>query len=154
MSLNPVLTQVLSLITVSLFSGVLLFIAFVLVRSWRTATPEDFLQWMSAHFFRFPKIMVPLNLLALLTSIAALAMSWSALPSSHLPLVLGIMFLLACTVTYPIYFAGANEAFLSKSVDLSDIPSAIENWSNWHWTRTVLALISAGFIGWTILRSI
>ena len=55
--------ELLATIALSLFVGALIFIAFVMVKFWRSTEPENFFTWMSLHFFRFPKIMVPLNLL-------------------------------------------------------------------------------------------
>ena len=91
--------------------------------------------------------MVPLNLLSLLTVAAALTLSWQPSPISRLPLSLSLFFLLACSITFPIYFGKANEEFVTKSVELADLPSKIAIWSNWHWFRTGLSFISTIFVG-------
>ncbi|MGC1306992.1 MAG: anthrone oxygenase family protein [Phormidesmis sp.] len=145
-----ILFQLLAIVASSAFVGALLFVAFVVVKFWRAAKPSDFLQWMSEHFFRFPTIMVPLNVLSLLAIISALALSWQPSPASRLPLGLGLLFLLACSITFPIYFVKANEAFVTKAVELDDVSSKIAVWSNWHWFRTGLALISTIFVGWAL----
>ena len=149
-----ILLELLATIASSIFVGALIFIAFVMVRFWRSAEPGDFLEWMSIHFFRFPKIMVPLNLLSLLTIAAALILSWQPSPASRLPLSFSLFFLLACSITFPIYFGKANEEFVTKSVELVDVPSKIAIWSSWYWFRTGLAFISTIFVGWSLIRPV
>ena len=146
--------ELLATITSSLFVGALIFIAFVIVKFWRSAKPNDFLTWMSLYFFRFPKIMVPLNLLSLLAIAAALIVSWQPNPAIRLPLSLSLFFLLACSITFPIYFAKANEEFVTKSVEIADLPSKIVVWSNWHWFRTGLAFISTILVGWSLIKPV
>ena len=78
--------NLLSVITLSLFSGAFLFIALVVVKFWQAAAPEDFLNWMSDNFFRFPTLMVPLNMIALVLTIAACGTAWKSQPSNRLAL--------------------------------------------------------------------
>lgn len=144
--------QVLTLIVLSLYSGALLFIAVAVVNFWQAAEPSMFLSWMNENFFRFPTIMIPLNMVSLLMLIVALATAWKSSPSSRLPLILGLISLFICTITFPIYFAGANAEFLSQTMDLGDISAKIAIWSNWHWFRTGLAILSIVFVSWALLN--
>jgi hypothetical protein len=146
------LFQVLALIALSLFSGALLFVAVVVIKIWQAEEPNTFLSWMSESFFRFPTIMVPLNLISLLMIIAALVTSWRSNPNNRLPLVLGLMSLLTCTITFPVYFASANAEFVTHAINLNDVAEKIKIWSNWHWFRTGLALLSICFISWALLN--
>ncbi|MGB8700802.1 MAG: hypothetical protein WCD18_15400 [Thermosynechococcaceae cyanobacterium] len=146
------LFQVLALIALSLFSGALLFIAIAIVKFWQAAEPDIFLSWMGENFFRFPTIMVPLNMVSLLLIIAALATSWRSNPTNRLPLGLGLISLFLCTITFPIYFAGANAEFVTHAVDLTDVAEKIEIWSNWHWFRTGLVMLAIGFVSWALLN--
>ena len=98
--------------------------------------------------------MVSLNLLSLLTIAAALILSWQPSPASRLPLSFSLFFLLACSITFPIYFGKANEEFVTKSVELVDVPSKIAIWSSWYWFRTGLAFISTIFVGWSLIRPV
>ena len=146
--------ELLATIASGIFVGALIFIAFVMVKFWRSTEPVDFFRWMSLHFFRFPKIMVPLNLLSLLTIAAALIVSWQPNPATRLPLSLSLFFLLGCSITFPIYFAKANAEFVTKSVEIADLPSKIAAWSNWHWFRTGLAFISTILVGWSLIKPV
>jgi hypothetical protein len=144
--------QVLTLIALSLYSGALLFIAIAIVSFWQAAQPAIFLSWMSENFYRFPSIMLPLNMLSLLMLIVALATAWNSSPSSRLPLSLGLISLFISTITFPIYFAGANAEFLSQTIDLGAISEKIGIWSNWHWFRTGLTFLSIVFVSWALLN--
>jgi Domain of unknown function (DUF1772) len=143
--------NLLSVISLSVFSGAFLFIAFVVVGFWQAAAPEVFLNWMSDNFYRFPALMVPLNMIALLLTIAAFGTGWKSRPSSRIPSGLSVVCIFACTLTYQIYFAGANAEFLNRSIDLSQIGNAIQTWATWHWVRTGLSIAALIFSSWGLL---
>jgi hypothetical protein len=128
-----------------------LFIAVVIVWFWRSVAPDVFLTWMSDHFYRFPTLMVPLNMVALLLTIAAFGTTWKSRPSSRIPLGLSVVCIFACTLTYQIYFAGANAEFLNRSIELQLIGDAIDTWSIWHWLRTGLTIGALVFASWGLL---
>jgi Domain of unknown function (DUF1772) len=145
------LLNLLSVVSLSLFSGAFLFIAVVIVGFWRSVAPDVFLNWMSDHFYRFPILMVPLNMVALLLTIAAFGTAWKSRPSSRIPLGLSVVCIFACTLTYQIYFAGANAEFLTRSIELSQIENAIDTWATWHWLRTGLTIAALTFASWGLL---
>jgi hypothetical protein len=145
--------NLLSMIALSLFSGAFLFIAFVVVRFWQAVEPDTFLNWMSDHFFRFPALMVPLNMVALLLTIAAFGTAWKSRPASRIPLGLSVICIFACTITYPIYFAGANAEFLNRTIALPLIDDAIHTWATWHWVRTGLAITALTSASWGLLAT-
>jgi Domain of unknown function (DUF1772) len=145
--------NLLSVIALSLFSGAFLFIAFVVVRFWQAVEPDTFLNWMSDHFFRFPALMVPLNMVALLLTITAFSTAWKSRPESRIPLGLSMVCIFVCTLTYSIYFAGANAEFLNRAIALPQISAAINTWATWHWVRTGLAIAALTFASWGLLAT-
>jgi hypothetical protein len=144
--------NLLSVVVLGLFSGAFLFIALVVVKFWQAVEPEVFLVWMNDHFFRFPMLMVPLNMVSLLLAIAAFGTTWKVRPHSRLPLGLSLICIFACTITFPIYFAGANAEFLNRTIAIPDISTAIQTWANWHWLRTTLAFMALAFASWGLLQ--
>jgi hypothetical protein len=144
--------NLLSVISLSLFSGAFLFIALVIVKFWRSIEPDIFLNWMNDNFFRFPMLMIPLNMVALLMTIAAFGTAWKSNPANKLPLGLSLICIFICTSTYSIYFAGANAEFLNRSIELSQVSTALNTWSNWHWLRTILAIAALVFASWGLLQ--
>jgi uncharacterized membrane protein len=152
--------NLLSVISLSLFSGAFLFIALVVVKFWQAVEPNIFLAWMNDNFFRFPLLMIPLNMVALLMTIAAFGTAWKSNSSNKLLLGLSLICIFICTSTYSIYFEGANAEFLNRSIlvsrrsanELSQVSSALNTWSNWHWLRTILAIAALGFASWGLLQ--
>jgi hypothetical protein len=73
--------------------------------------------------------------------------------SLHIKSVLGlaVVCIFACTVTYPIYFAGANAEFLGRTIELPQIGDAIQTWATWHWLRTGLAIAAVSSASWGLL---
>lgn len=145
------LLNILALVVLSAFAGALLFIAVAIVNFWKTTPPELFFSWMSDNFWRFPTIMVPLNLAALLLLILTLVVGWKIQIDRRLPLGLALLPLVACTLTFPIYFAGANAEFLTRSIPLTDVAEKITIWSQWHLLRTVLVILAIGGTSWSLL---
>jgi hypothetical protein len=41
-------------------------------------------------------------------------------------------------VTYPIFFAAANEAFERGSLSDAAVRALLDRWAGWHWFRTGL----------------
>ncbi len=152
-SLSRIL-NLLAVIFLSLFSGAFLFIALVVVKFWQAVEPEIFLAWMNDNFFRFPMLMIPLNIISLLMTLIALVTAWKSRPNSRLALSLGLICILASTATYPIYFEGANDEFLNRLIELSQVSAALNNWSNWHWLRTVLAIAALMFASGGLLSEL
>jgi hypothetical protein len=144
--------NLLSVIALSLFSGAFLFIALVVVKFWQAVEPEAFLSWMSDHFFRFPTLMVPLNMIALILTIAAFGTAWQSNPANRLVLGLSSLWIFFGTLTFPIYFAGANAEFLNRTIALPQIATAIATWATWHWLRTGLALLALIFASFGLLQ--
>jgi hypothetical protein len=147
-------------IALSLFSGAFLFIALVVVKFWQAVAPDIFLTWMNDNFFRFPMLTIPLNMVALLMTIVAFGTAWKSNSSNKLLLGLSLICIFICTSTYSIYFEGANAEFLNRSIlvprrsanELSQVSSALNTWSNWHWLRTILAIAALGFASWGLLQ--
>jgi hypothetical protein len=138
--------QVLSLVSLAMFTGAFLFIAIVMVPFWLSTSPDYFLEWFEQNFFRFPSLMVPLNLIALLTTIITLVVAWTSKANNRfIWIIVGIAVFLA-SITYPLYFASANAVFLAKAIELPLVMPTLVTWSNWNWLRlglTAIALLLA-----------
>lgn len=144
--------QTAALIALSAFSGALLFIALVMVKFWQSLEPQAFLDWMTNDLSLLPKLMVPLNMISLILTIAALAASWKVFPIRRLSLTLGVICIFICTITFPVYFAGANTEFVTQSIELPNVAAKLATWANWHWTRTALSSLAVFFVGWGFIR--
>jgi hypothetical protein len=96
--------------------------------------------------------MIPLNMASFLLAIAAFATAWKLRPTNRIPLGLSLICIFACSITYPIYFAGANAEFLNRAIALPLIGDAIHTWATWHWVRTGLAIAALIFASWSLFQ--
>jgi high-affinity Fe2+/Pb2+ permease len=90
-------------------------------------------------------------MIALLLTIAAFGTAWKSRSNSRIPLGISAACIFACTLTYQIYFAGANAEFLNRSIELQLIGNAIHLWATWHWLRTSLTIAALTFSSWALL---
>lgn len=138
--------QILSLVSLAMFTGAFLFIAIVIVPFWLSSQPDYFLEWFEKNFFRFPSLMIPLNLIAFLTTLIALTVSWTSKANTKFRWIVVAIAVFLASITYPIYFASANALFLAKTIELPLFIPTLVTWSNWNWLRlafTVIALVLA-----------
>jgi hypothetical protein len=134
--------QVLSLISLAIFTGAFLFIAIVIIPFWLSSEPNYFLEWFEVNFLRFPTLMIPLNLIAFLTTLITLIVSWTSKANTKLIWTIATIAIFLASITYPIYFASANALFLDKTIELSLVTPELISWSNWNWLRTALTFIA------------
>ncbi len=132
----------LALVFNSAFSGAFLFIAIVIAPFWKSLSEPEILDWFSSFFWRFPTIMVPLNLLTFV-SIAVGYVKHRKRKNGSGNLWLGtLVIIFLCSITYPLFFDGANKVLMGTSGSGTGIMNTLKNWELWHYTRTFLSLIS------------
>lgn len=134
--------QVISLVSLAIFTGAFLFIAIVIVPFWLSSQPNYFVEWFTGNFFRFPTLMIPLNLIAFLTTLITLIVSWKNKANTKIIWSVATVAVFLASITYPIYFASANALFSSQTLDLSLVVPELIAWSNWNWLRTALTFIA------------
>ncbi|MGL6344129.1 MAG: hypothetical protein ACRC80_33910 [Waterburya sp.] len=137
--------QVFSLVSLAIFTGAFLFIAIVIVPFWLSSEPNYFLEWFEVNFLRFPTLMIPLNLIAFVTTFITLIISWKSKANTKIIWSMATIVIFLASITYPIYFASANALFLNKTIELSLVMPEIITWSNWNWLRTTLTFIALIF---------
>lgn len=134
--------QVLSLISLAIFTGAFLFVAIVIIPFWLSSEPNYFLEWFEANFLRFPTLMIPLNLIAFLTTLVTLIASWKSKANTKIIWTIATIAIFLASITYPIYFASANAVLLDKAIELSLVVPKVITWSNWNWLRTALTFVA------------
>jgi hypothetical protein len=137
--------QVFSLVSLATFTGAFLFIAIVIVPFWLSSEPNYFIEWFEVNFLRFPTLMIPLNLIAFLTTLITLIVSWKSKANTKIIWTIATIAIFLASITYPIYFASANALLLDKTIELSLVMTKLITWSNWNWLRSVLTFIALIF---------
>ncbi len=136
---------VLAIVLNSLFFGAFLFIAVAIVPFWQSLKGADVTVWFNNNFGRFPKLMVPLNLLTFIAISTGLYQNRKNIDTKKY-WWLAFIFIFLCSITYPIFFDGANTAISSGNSLDESINSLIDSWETWHYLRSALSFLSLSIL--------
>jgi hypothetical protein len=104
---------VLFVLSFGLLTGGMLLIEISIVGFWKSLTPSEFVSWFASHSSRLGVIMVPLGMITLLLSLAAVAVSWRSRSRQRQWAMIAALCALCVMVSYPVFFAGANARFIA-----------------------------------------
>lgn len=124
------------------FTGSLVTEALLLVPYWLTLKMQPF--YALHHDFgpRLFRYFAPLTSLATLLPIASAARGFLG-AGQHDPLAwLSAALIVAVTLTFPLYFKAANEAFADQKLNQIELTRELARWAKVHNFRTMLALLS------------
>ena len=133
----------LSALMTGLMEGAMLFIAVVLVPSWRRSSPAAFREWFAANSPRVGTLMLTLGAASTLATLAALvvmhgepraAARWTAFLGS---VAVGIV---TAAVNEP-----ANKQFAATGISDTETTVLLNRWMRAHWLRIILGM--AAFVG-------
>jgi Anthrone oxygenase len=85
--------------------------------------------------------MIPLGAGSVAATVATLFACRSGPATRHRWLLIAALSAIGVMVTYPIFFAGANEAFVRGGLSDSAVLSLLDRWAAWHWIRTGLGMV-------------
>lgn len=123
------------------FAGSLVTEALLLVPYWRTLKMEPF--YALHHDFgpRLFRYFAPLTSLATLLPIVSAARGFSDSGQQDPMAWLSAALIVAVTLTFPLYFKAANQAFADRKLNEIELPRELARWAKVHTVRTVLALL-------------
>ncbi len=123
------------------FAGSLVTEAMLLVPYWRTLKMPQFYALRRDFGPRLFRYFTPLTILATLLPTASAARGFLA-SGHHDPMGwLSAALIVAVTLTFPLYFKAANEAFADQKLNEADLTRELARWAKVHNFRTVLALV-------------
>ena len=88
--------------------------------------------------------MIPLGVGSVAATVATLVGCWSGAPARRRLLLIAALSAIGVMATYPIFFAGTNDAFVRGGLPDSTARSLLDRWAMWHWLRTGLGIV--GFL--------
>jgi hypothetical protein len=88
--------------------------------------------------------MIPLGAASIVATVAALVACWSGLATRRRWLLIAALAAVGVMGTYPIFFAGTNEAFVRGGLSDAAVRLLLDRWATWHWVRTGLGIV--GFV--------
>jgi len=134
--------QMLTCLLLGLLTGAMLVIGVSLVSFWKSLSPGDFQVWFATHSHLIGRLMIPLGIGGLAVSVAAVIAGWRS--SARGWLLIASVSAMGVMVTYPVFFATANETFVRGGLADAAARSLLDRWAAWHWLRTGLGAV--GFV--------
>ncbi len=136
--------DILSLATacvLGVFAGSLLTEALLLVPYWRTLSLERFYALHRDFGPRLFRYFAPLTSIATILPLLSAARGFLG-SGQHDPFAwLSAGLVVAVTLTFPLYFKKANEAFADGNLNETELKRELARWAKVHNFRTVLALL-------------
>jgi len=132
-----------SCLVLGVLAGGMLVIGVSFVAFWRSLSPSDFQAWFASYSHLIGRLMIPLGAAGVATTLTALIACRHGPVTCRRWLLIAAISVVGVMATYPIFFAGTNEAFVRGGLPDSAVRSLLDGWTIWHWIRTGLGL--AGF---------
>ena len=132
---------VLTCLVLGLLTGGMLVIGVSFISFWKSLSPSDFLAWFASYSHLVGRLMIPLGAGSVAASVATLVACWSGPATRRRWLLLAALSAIGVMVTYPIFFAATNEAFVRGGLSDSAARSLLDRWAAWHWIRTGLGIV-------------
>jgi hypothetical protein len=142
--------MMLTCLVLGLLAGGMLVIGVSLVSFWKSLSPSDFQAWFASHSHLIGRLMIPLGVVGVAATVAALVACWRGPATCRRWLLIAAFSVVGVMVTYPIFFAATNEAFERGGLSDSAVRALLNRWAVWHWVRTGLGIV--GFF--TALRAL
>jgi MFS family permease len=131
-------------LVLGVLAGGMLVIGVAFVSFWKSLSPSDFQAWFASYSHLIARLMIPLGAGGVAATGAALLACWSGPVVRRRWLLIAALSVTGVMVTYPVFFAGANESFVRGGLVDSAARSLLDRWVTWHWIRTGLGIV--GFI--------
>ena len=137
-----VLFEILAVVGIAMFAGVMLAIGVILGRFWRGLPPAEFIDWFGRHGHlvtrAIPLVVVP----AAVGLVGAIWSDWEE------PAARGLWFMASACIAGVIgitmaYFVPSNSAFAAKAIALDQVPAKLNRWLQVHNFRIALALTAS-----------
>jgi len=136
--------MMLTCLVLGLLAGAMLVIGISFVSFWKSLSSSDFQVWFASDSHLIGRLMIPLGVGSVAATVATLVACWSGPATRRRWLLIAALSAIGVMVTYPIFFAGTNEAFVRGGLADSTVRNLLGRWATWHWIRTGLGLI--GFV--------
>ena len=131
----------LACLILGLLVGGMLVIGVAFVGFWKSLPPSDFQAWFGSHSHLIGQLMIPLGAGSVAVTVATLVAGWSGPEIRRRWLLIAALSAIGVMATYPIFFAGANEAFVRGGLADSAARTLLDRWAAWHWIRTGLGML-------------
>lgn len=132
--------QICSIILNSLFIGAMLLIACSVVPMWKNMEGSQFLNWFTKYSSNIGSFMIPLSFINLLFFIVIAILMYKKNIKTKFIWIVATLFFLVSVLLFPIYFSHHNSIFFHHKIEISKIPTALDEWEIFHWIRIFFAI--------------
>jgi hypothetical protein len=127
-------------IALGLMAGALVAEGALLVPFWRSLQPADFLAWYKQHATLLQGFFGPLEVAAAVLTAVAAVLKWIVQDDGRHWLASSAILGVTVLAVFPMYFQRTNTSFRTGSIATDHVQKKLQQWSRWHWGRTILAL--------------
>src|SRR5262249_30743509 len=117
--------MVLTCFVLGLLTGGMLVIGVAFVSFWKSLSPSDFQTWFASYSHLIGRLMIPLGAGSVATTVATLVACWSGPATRRAWLLVAALSAIGVMGTYPVFFAGTNEAFVRGGLSRSTVRSLL-----------------------------
>lgn len=131
------------------FAGGGLLTQTAIVPSWRAMKPAAFLATFATYGPATGATLFPIELLAVVLLGLVVYSTTRIGGPERLVWAGALLCMIATFLLIPLYFARANNEFLSRTIEENAVAHELSNWYTWNWVRTGLAFLAVvlGCIG-------
>src|SRR5262245_14485425 len=122
------LSGLLAMIVAGLSCGALLTGAKVLVPSWQSMPPAEFLAWFSVNAERMQFFFGPLQVATLLLVNASTILFWREHRRGTVTFGIAAVCAIAVLMTFPLYFRAANAGFVGGTIPVDQVAAELVRW--------------------------
>lgn len=138
-----------ALAATAMFAGGELLTQTVIVPFWRSGTPEQALDRFGDYGPLTGATLFPIELMSVVLLGVVTVAVFRGRTSGRLAWSTALACMAGTVLLLPVYFVGANDELLSRTVEGVDVDAALASWLVWNWLRTGLAVVAvaAGCLG-------
>lgn len=144
MSILRMSTQVLAVLGLAMFAGIVLTVARTLVPYWQSLDAEAFPSAFAQFNTLVPAAIAPVLLPTLLALTGSVLFGWQDSRSRPLWLAASACLLSVLALT-ALYFLPLNSAFAERRVPTNEVQATLGQWARVHWVRVALSLAAPVF---------
>jgi len=131
-------SRLLSLVTLCVATGAMVFIAVVLVPAWRAMEPSAFLSAYVAFAPRARPFLIPLGALTLVAALVAAAIAFWRGDAGVSWMIAAAVLVAAWVAAYPLYFTTADALFTAAGTEATAATAELARFQTWQWVRVAL----------------
>jgi hypothetical protein len=127
-----------SVALLGVLAGAMLVVGVSIVGYWESLDPGVFLQTFGQHASRINSLLLPLTIIAIITTVLTAVATWITRAPNRGWFVAAALLALIVGLLHPLYFMKANATLTAASFASDQVAAFLSSWRNWQWMRVGL----------------